>query len=272
MRDSLGDRMKALEADFEGRLIPHIPAMVRLDGRAFHNFTKKFRRPIDHDFRNAMVALTKEMVDFTSASIGYTQSDEITLILYQSTPDSQLMFGGRVQKLCSVLAGHASAWFNKNFHASPDLVSSAHLPVFDCRVWSVPNQTEAANALLWREQDATKNSIQMAARSVFSHSQVDGKVGSELQEMLFQKGINWNDYPAFFKRGTYVQKVYSYRTLTPEELSFLPEKHESRLNPSKLVERGEVKVLDMPIFNHVLNREDVIFKGSTPLVSGPQKD
>ena len=138
--------------------------------------------------------------------------------------------------------------------------------MFDCRVWNVPNLVEAANTILRREQDATRNSIQMSARSVFSHKQCFMKDTSQLQEMLFQKGINWNDYPSCFKRGTFIQRRKTTKAFTSDELDKLPAKHRARTNPELVVERSEIRTVEMPAFGKVVNRVEVIFEGADPVV------
>ena len=110
----------------------------------------------------------------------------------------------------------------------------------------------------------------MAARSYYSHKELDNKNGSEMQEMLFQKGVNWNDYPAFSKRGSFIQRRRNFRKFTSEELSLLPEKHEARSNPELLVERTTYEVMEMPPFGKITNRPEVIFKGAVPLTGDEQ--
>ena len=139
-------------------------------------------------------------------------------------------------------------------------------PQFDCRVFSVPNEIEAANCLIWRELDATRNSVSMAAQSMFSHKQLQGKSCSAMHEMLFQNGTNWADYPAFFRRGTYVQRRHVERPYTVEEFDKLPEKHMARTNPDLTVVRTEYIEIDMPPLTRVINREAVIFRGEEPQV------
>jgi tRNA(His) 5'-end guanylyltransferase len=136
------------------------------------------------------------------------------------------------------------------------------LPTFDARVWNVPNVVEGANVFLWREQDATKNSISMAARSYYSHKILMNKNGSEMQEMLFQKGINWNDYPTFFRRGTYIQRRKVERLFTAVELDKLPLKHEARRNPNLSFNRTEIIALELPPLRKITNRSEVVFYGA----------
>ena len=261
MIDKMGDRLKYYEGIEAGRvLIPHLPICVRVDGRAFHTFTRGMNRPYDINMSNSMIETMKYLVERTDACIGYVQSDEISLIL---SDIKDPMFGGRVQKLTSVIASMATAKFNQEIHKFyPD----KPLAEFDCRVWNVPSRTEAANTILWREFDATKNSISMAARAYYSDKQLLNKNSSEKQDLLMEKGVNWNDYPDFFKRGTYGKRVVVNRTLTPEELKDLPEHHEARKNPDMIVTRTEIRTVSMPIFSKVTNREGVIFENEEPII------
>ncbi len=264
-KDDLGDRMKMLEMVEAGRmLMPLLPTMIRLDGRSFHSFTRGLKRPYDERMSDIMIQTTKFLVEETNACIGYTQSDEISLVLNSDSYHSQIFFDGRIQKLNSVIAALASVRFNKL--VVEKLPEKSHIDaVFDCRVWNVPTKDEAVNNFIWRENDAVKNSVSMAARAYFSHKQVDNKTGPEKHEMLYSKGVNWNDYPPFFKRGTYVQRVNVSRKFTAEEIEKLPPKHAARKNPDLIVERSEVRVVDMPKMSSILNRIDVIFNGDKPI-------
>lgn len=262
MIDKLGDRMKLYEQMEAGRkLMPGLPICVRVDGRAFHTFTRGMKRPYDEDMSVAMIETMKFLVEQTDACIGYVQSDEISLVLSDIKAP---MFDGKIAKLNSVIASMATAKFNEVIHKS---YPNKPLAFFDCRCWNVPNRTEAVNNILWREFDATKNSISMAARSVYSDAQLLGKNSSEKQDMLMEKGINWNDYPVFFKRGTYARRVVISRKFTDEELSELPEHHEARNNPDLLITRSSIEVIDMPIFTKVMNRNEVVFDGAMPIVA-----
>lgn len=260
--------MKMYEAAEAGRkLLPLVPVLARVDGRAFHSFTKGMRRPFDESFSAAMIETTAALVDETNACIGYTQSDEITLAWHSTDIKSQLWFDGRVCKMVSQLAAHATLEFYLNIvRRLPDYGSKR--PTFDARVWTVPNRTEGANVFVWREWDATKNSISMAAQEHYSHKELHEKNGSEKQELLFHKGINWNDYPAYFKRGTYVQRRTVMKKFSAVELERLPPKHEARANPDLMVERSEIHILAMPPITSVENREAVIFDGVAVAASG----
>jgi tRNA(His) guanylyltransferase len=264
--DMFGDRMKQYEqAEAGRRFLPLLPIIVRLDGKCFHSFTKRFNRPYDKKLSDIFVDVTKFLVEETNARMGYTQSDEISLVYYSDSYDSQVFYDGKIAKMVSVLTSMCTAKFNQ-LSFRRDL--SGELAMFDCRAWQVPNLVEAANAFLWREQDASKNSISMAARAYFSHKALMNKSGSEMQEMLFsEKGINWNNFPSFFKRGTFVQRRTTFKTFSAEELESLPPMHDARKNPDLKVERSEVVVLEMPQFSKVTNRVEVIFNGAKPTLN-----
>jgi tRNA(His) guanylyltransferase len=260
-KDGFGDRMKSYEVAETGRCFtPLLPVYARIDGRCFSNFTRGMRRPYDSDMSRMMIETTKFLVGETHARIGYTQSDEISLVWSQDKYDSEIFFCGKVQKMVSVLASMATAKFNNL--CSGELREK--LPTFDCRVFQLPNRAEAANAFLWREKDATKNAVSMAARSFYPHKQLQDKSSAEMQEMIFQKGQNFNDYPAFFKRGTFVRRITEARPFTADELAGIPAAY--RPSPEVLITRSRIVEIDMPVFTKVLNREAVVFEGAEPMV------
>lgn len=264
--DPLGDRMKEYEmAEAGRRALPGLPTLARLDGKAFHTFTKGLERPYDGRLHALMDATTRHLVKESGALIGYTQSDEISLLFYASSPRAEPFLGGRFQKLTSILAAMATAFFNRQLAAAlPE--KAERLPIFDCRVWVVPSLEEAANTLLWREQDAAKNSVAMAAQSKISHSDLQGKSTREQQELLFQRhGINWNDYPARSKRGAWFRRVEVTRGFTADELDKLPPLHAARKDPALQVVRHDILPLEMPPFTRVKNRVGVLFHGEAPL-------
>jgi len=263
---AIGDRMKFYERQAAGqRLMPLVPVLARLDGRAFHTFCKGLVKPYDENFHKLMVETSKFLVEETNALVAYTQSDEITLLWYSEDFKQQVFFDGRVQKMVSVLAGLATAQFNRLL---PEYLSqkASMLPVFDCRVWTVPNKAEAANVFLWREQDATRNSVQLAGQAVYEHEELHERNQSDIQEMLHTKGINWNDYPDWAKRGSWIRREKVTRPFTTEDIESLPEKHQARTNPDLQVERWETVVMYMPPFSKVINKEWVLFKRAVPLV------
>lgn len=269
--DSLGDRMKFYESIGAAaeRLMPLVPVMIRLDGKAFHTFTKGMQKPFDYGLMELMKETTKFLVQETNAKLGYTQSDEITLvILNNESMNSQIYLDGRIAKINSILGARCSVYFNARlaeFLPAKAGLPPERLPIFDCRCWNVPTQTEAANAVLWREQDATRNSVQMAARAVYSHRQCHLKNNSELQDMLHEKGINWNDYPSHAKRGCFIQQQTTFREFEAEEIEKLPPKHAARRDPNLKIKRKDYIQVEMPIFTKIQNREEVIFEGAEPI-------
>ena len=225
-KDSLGDRMKEY---YENRaktyLTRRMPVIIRLDGKAFHTFTKGFKRPYDEIFHNTMNETMKYLCEnIQGCKLGYTQSDEITLLLTDyDTLTTDAWFGYGVQKMCSVAASMATMAFNKFLayeyeelnrwvsewkHTREDeeymytvydkMVKGA---MFDARCFNIPEE-EVANCFIWRQQDATRNAILMLGQCNFSHKELHGKSCNDIQDMLMtQRGINFNDMPTEFKRG-----------------------------------------------------------------------
>jgi tRNA(His) 5'-end guanylyltransferase len=266
MNDALGDRMKEYEGlEAARKFMPGIPIIARVDGRGFSKFTKGMGRPFDQLMTNAMIETTKFLVKETNACIGYTQSDEITLVFNPHAKKRAVWFNARITKMISQLAAQATiGFYNEILRTMPKY--ARRLPTFDARVWQVPTAIEAANSVLWREWDATKNSITMAASGFYTTSQLKGKNGAEKQELLFQNGINWNDYPVSFKRGTYVQRTSFSKPFTVEELEKLPEKHMARSNPELAIIRSKIDVIDMPKFSSIANPVEVIFNAAKPVL------
>ncbi len=269
-KSELGDRMKLYEdSEAARRLMPLLPAMARLDGRSFSRFTRNTKKPFSRPFLELMDEVTRFLVEETAANVGYTQSDEISLVWYSSVEKSQIFFGGRIQKMCSSLAAMASAKLNSLRDTRPEFgafsgLNWRQLPTFDCRVWNVPNLTEASNTLVWRQLDAARNSVSMLARSRFSHKQCHNKTTAELQEMLHSRfDENWNDLPFRQKRGVFVRKVKTERRFTAEELESLPPKHHARSNPDLVVERTDYRMTDLWL-TKIPNRVEVLFSGADP--------
>ena len=207
--DSLGDRMKAYEfIETEKRFRPNSILYIRLDGRSFSKFTKGLERPYDVRLSRLMQETTAYLVDEYNATIGYTQSDEISLILINDY-ESPVEFNAKIQKLVSSLAASCTAYFNVNLHRLiPEKFGKGMLPRFDCRIFEVPNESEATNAILWREKDAIKNSVSMLAQHHFSHKELQKKKSDVMKDMLkTQKNVIWDDEPKFFKSGSFLKRV-----------------------------------------------------------------
>lgn len=200
-KTGLGDRMKRYERVTDHALPIKTPVIIRVDGKAFHTFTRGCEKPWDARLVNAMCAAASALCEgIDGARFAYLQSDEISVLVADwSSLQSQPWLGYRLQKLCSVASSIATAEFN----ASMPMVK---LALFDARAFSVPHH-EVVNYFIWRQQDATRNSISGLAQSHFSHRQLHGKNTKAMQEMLHaERGINWNDLPAWQKRGYTVIK------------------------------------------------------------------
>ena len=217
-----------------------------------------------------MVETSSFLVENFNVQVAYTQSDEINLLWESNEYNENIMFGGRIQKIVSILSSYCSVYFNKKIENSiPELKNK--MAFFDCKIWNIPNREEAVNFLIQREQDATKNSVSMAARAYYSHNDILDLKREQMMDLLMAKNINWNDYPDFFKRGTYIQRVHTTRKFSADELEKLPAKHKARTNPDLEVERNEIRVVKMPPLAKVLNKVGVIFNGEEPLSDWKEK-
>lgn len=263
--DSLGERLKSYEYLSTSRqLMPNCPVYARIDGRAFHTLCHGLKKPYSMAFIYTMKEVCKYLVEETGAILGYVQSDEISLgwESYSKAP-----FEGRIQKLESVLASMAAAkfvqdveksgWFKLNEGAYNLWVRcNKHLPSFDCRIFNVPSMMELANAFLWRENDAIKNSITGMALSFFSHKQIQGKSGEEKIDMMKEKGYDfYRDTEPAFLRGTFFHRELYRRVLTDEEVARIPEKQRDNLEKQVItgsVAGGFEKVQYSCIRSHVV--------------------
>lgn len=208
-KDALGTRMKN---QYEFRARHYLPrrsyTIVRLDGRAFHSYTRGLARPFDQQFMDDMAATAVHLCsDMAGTQFAYTQSDEISLLLTDfATIRTEAWFDGNIQKIVSIAAAIATGVFNR-------LRPSRPLAGFDARCFTIPDPTEVANYFVWRQKDCTRNSISMAAQAHFSAKQLHGKSCDQMQEMLWaEAGVNWSEYPDRFKNGTIVSKAGIWET------------------------------------------------------------
>ncbi|GAA4250668.1 tRNA(His) guanylyltransferase Thg1 family protein [Dactylosporangium darangshiense] len=194
--DGLGDRMKAYERATRAVLPRRTYTVVRVDGRAFHSYLRGAERPFDAGFMAAMDGVAEALcTEISGAVLAYTQSDEVSVLVTDfAAPGTEPWFGGVVQKWCSVAASLATATLNARRPGATAL--------FDARAFTIADPADVAAYLLWRQRDAVRNSIAMAAQSVFPHRRLQGLHSGALQELLFaEAGINWNDYPPQCRRG-----------------------------------------------------------------------
>lgn len=257
--------MKGYEAhETLRRSMQRLPICVRMDGKAFHTFTRKLDRPFDAGFSKAMIETTKYLVEQTNAKVGYTQSDEITLVFWDGSFQAEPLFGGKLFKLTSVLASMTTAKFNS---LVPTLIPKAdRFGLFDARIFQVPSLEEAANLVLWRWLDARKNSISMAAQANFSAKQLHKKDSVTKLGMLAGQGVLWDEFPNHLKWGTFIQRKTVERVLTEEELDRIPERH----RPDGPVTRHAYVELDLPPLVDVANRVQVLFEGAEPIDRIPE--
>lgn len=216
MTDALGNRMKEYENVSRIYLPRRMPVIIRVDGRAFHTLTRGFDRPFDEVLHEVMCVTANMLCQgIEGVKFAYTQSDEISLLLTNDDSiDTLPWFGNNLQKLVSLSASIATLAFNRTMHEAvigegnqndyevKDCYRNAlDKAMFDARAFVLP-PSEVVNYFIWRQQDATRNSIQMAAQALYPHKELQNKNCDQLQEMIFQKGINWNDYEPWMKRGT----------------------------------------------------------------------
>jgi len=188
-------RMKDYEKVFTSqKVIPHMPIIVRIDGKCFHNYTKQCTRPFDSQLKLAFQMATVMFKNEFHYDLAYGQSDEVSFLIYHPNTRTQEDFEGKIQKLCSVMA----SVFTANFNRVSDYDEVAY---FDCRIFQLP-VFEVVNYFIWRQKDAVRNSIQMVGQSQFSSKQLHSKSCNDIQEMLMtEKNINWNNVDSQDKRG-----------------------------------------------------------------------
>lgn len=264
--ETMGDWCKWLEKNFTNEvMIPTLPVIIRLDGNNFSKWTNGLQKPFDKRLTQLMTETTKYLVKETNAIVGYTQSDEITLILYSNDRKSSIYNDGKKQKILSKLTAKCVNFFNdKRREILPTHDKTA---VFDCRIYQVPTLHDACVQLLWRENDATRNSILNLAQSLYSHNEVKFLHTNVLQDkMMLENGVNWNDLEVKLKRGTYIKRIITSKPFTADELAALPPKHNAYKNPNLVIERSIVEEVEYPIFSKIENKVDVIFFDAEPII------
>lgn len=253
--NALGDKHKKYECLPETRLMPGAPVVARLDGKAFHTLTKNAVKPFDERIIEAMEAAAKYMFQEFCPHVVYVQSDEITLAWKNLE-----MFDNRVQKLCSTIASKAAVVFDRTL-AKTDYELGDIVPGFDCRVFQYPSLELSAENILWREMDASKNSVSMAAHHYFGNKILEGVGTGQRIKMLEESGFHWNQLPPKYKRGSIFKKVGVMKMLTPEELSRIPEAH----RPIDPVLRKEIQRMEWSRLLKVKNRAEALFYDVEPI-------
>lgn len=237
IKDPMGDRFKKYEGIYKNSLMPRGYSIIRIDGKAFHTYTKGLEQPFDNGLIQDMDETAAYLCrNIMGAKMAFVQSDEISIVVTDFDKiETQAWFDNDVQKMVSISASMATAKFNqlrtlrkikedinyvKDYNNDPDTllefnmggtievgIENLRLAEFDSRAFQVPNKNEVLNYLIWRQKDTVRNSISSVAQSLYSHKELEGISSNGKQELIFQKGINWNDYPASLKRGRFIRKV-----------------------------------------------------------------
>lgn len=254
IKDDLGSRMKEFYENIpKTKLMRRTPVAIRIDGKAFHTFTRGFKKPFDDILIQTMTDTTEYLCkNIQGCVFGYTQSDEITLILidYQ-TLNTSAWFDYEVQKICSIAASMATLKFNMTFKeailneewewknsltpqsveiqkAHSDYIATLKKAaqkgaMFDARCFNIPKE-EVANLVYWRQLDAMRNSVQMVAQANFPHKELQGLNQEALKEKLhLEKNIIWDNYPIYKQRGTAVYKSTSGEWIVDKCMPILKE-------------------------------------------------
>lgn len=238
--DDVADRQKKYEREFKtNKLIPGLPVIARLDGKAFHTFTRDMKKPFDANLQVCMQKTMERLVDVFCADIGYTQSDEITIIWFNQDTKKEFVFSGNADKIVSISAGYAAVEFNKQVvKYLPEKVGE--MPVFDSRVWQLPNMSLVIENLMWRQEDAIRNSITMAASALRTHKELQGVSTKGRLEIMKKCGIDWEDYAPHSKRGVFCKRL-TYHVSPDEVSSDIPE----RYRPTEPYERSKIVTFDI---------------------------
>ena len=276
VHDDLGIRMKTFYEQIpKTKLMRRCPVAIRIDGKAFHTFTRGFQKPFDEVLIKTMQETMKYLCEnIQGCVLGYTQSDEITLILVDYKKlTSSAWFDYEVQKICSIAASMATMAFNKFFENYVDVYrfikwdgiskyedgTQEYIQIllnavekgamFDARCFNIPKE-EVTNLVYWRQLDASRNSIQMVGQANFSHKELQNKSCNDIQDMLMtQKGINWNDLPTYQKRGSCCIKTEENVTENNlvEKIKFGEDRKKTVVN----IERSHWIIdTDIPIFRN----------------------
>ena len=279
--DALGDRMKDFYEDRTRIKLPRRTyTIIRIDGKAFHTYTKGLTRPFDEGLIDDMNATTAYLCkNIQGAKFGYVQSDEISLVLTDFDDlGTHAWFDNNLQKMASVAASMATAKFNElriarafrqyeclfdtplqmNADEILEFLSKIKKAEFDARVFQIPFIDEVCNYFIWRQQDAVRNSISSVAQSLYSTKELHGVKTDGMQDLIFQKGINWNDYDFRKKRGAVIGKVEKLFTKTSNyydpNTSYIPSEHIFTRNVWEVIETPTF-TQDKDFLRDILNKE-----------------
>lgn len=257
--DALGDRMKEFYEDRTRIKLPRRTfTIIRIDGKAFHTYTKGLTRPFDDGLIEDMNATTAYLCkNIQGAKFGYVQSDEISLVLTDFDDlGTHAWFDNNLQKMVSVAASMATAEFNRlrmmrlmrnsQIFLEPEHIKAMRMAEFDARAFQIPFIDEVENYFIWRQQDAVRNSISSVAQSLYSTKELHGKKTSDMQELIFQKGINWNDYDFRLKRGAVIAKVEV--PVIAKTMEYVNDGKTYTIDSAQVVMRNKWQVVETPTF------------------------
>ena len=210
--DALGNRMKE---QYEDRFRLFLPrrsyTIIRLDGKGFHQFTRKLQKPFCQELIDSLLLSAFYTCNYLNAEFAYCQSDEISILLTDfAKPETQAYFNGNLQKIVSVTSSIFTAHFNHfwNWQNRQKLIDHIDdLAFFDARAFSIADEVEVENYFLWRQKDWNRNSLQMLARAHYSQAKLHGKKAAEIHELLYKVGVNWAELPIQLKNGLMVVKM-----------------------------------------------------------------
>lgn len=238
-KTSLGDRMKGYEAVTQGVLMKRTPVIIRLDGKAFHTFTKRLKNfdgslddsPFSEVMYVCMAATARALLEhIQGAKIVYSQSDEISVLCTDwDTLETQQWFGGKIQKIASVSASIASTYFYAAYEQYDRIEQPSQRPLFDSRVFNVPKE-DVCNYFIWRQKDAMRNSVNMLGQYYFSHKELQGKKVDEVRQMCFEdRGVDWYALPNWKKMGFCIHPHMAATSQAPQLWENIPVFTEDRV-------------------------------------------
>lgn len=271
--DPLGDRVKAFEDQANAEAFaPHAFVLARVDGRAFHTFTKDFNKPASHVIIQAMLDGTVAVASDLKSRLAYFQSDEATFCWHYPVGSTEsLPFSGRKQKLCSLIAACFTSAFITSMVRRGGALNKLDSgpPMFDCRIWEVPSHLDQYEAFLWREKDAVKNAVSSAASTIATPAELKGLKHRERLALIEERGFDFQALPHAFRHGAYVRRITRWAKLDELTRSRIPL---AKLPPpDHLFERHEVREdYQLTSISQVDNLEDFLVRGVEPALRGLQ--
>ena len=250
---------KRWEQVWARRLPPDNPWIVRLDGRGFHGWTRGLERPFDDRLRAMMVETAEAILTEAGGEHAFTQSDEVTIVI-ACTGKSEPAFGGKLQKLVSLLAACASTTFNDAARRlAPEHAVKAGTALFDARAFAVPGEEAARIAFEERQRDCRRNAVQSVGHWRYGHRAMLGRSSREVAQALEDEGIGMGSWPAMHTGGVALARRRVWRRFTTDEIERLPPKHTARAKPDLIYERTEVEAMHAPDYRDAAWAHATIF-------------